>query len=125
MSPNGVDKKSRLQTVAETRAFRADIDALLSADERDAVIVGIASDPDGGDLIPGAGGLRKRRIALPGRGKRGGARVITLFLGERFPVYAVFVFAKNEKADMSMKERKALQRVVHEIKQAAQARKGR
>ena len=125
MSPNGIDKKSRLQTVAETRAFRADIDALLSADERDAVIVGIASDPDGGDLIPGAGGLRKRRIALPGRGKRGGARVITLFLGERFPVYAVFVFAKNEKADMSMKERKALQRVVHEIKQTAQARKGR
>lgn len=125
MSPNGIDKKSRLQTVAETRAFRADIDALLSADDRDAVIVGIASDPDGGDLIPGAGGLRKRRIALPGRGKRGGARVITLFLGERFPVYAVFVFAKNEKADWSMKERKALQRVVHEIKQAAQARKGR
>lgn len=125
MSPNGIDKKSRLQTVAETRAFRADLDALPSADDRDAVIVGIASDPDGGDLIPGAGGLRKRRIALPGRGKRGGARVITLFLGERFPVYAVFVFAKNEKADMSMQERKALQRVVHEIKQAAQARKGR
>jgi hypothetical protein len=69
--------RKRLQTVAETRVFSEEIDALLSEAEREAIIASIAAEPDGGDLIPGAAGLRKRRIPLPGRGKRGGARVIT------------------------------------------------
>src|SRR5882724_4853053 len=112
----------RLQTVAETRAFSEDIDAMLSAVERDAVIAGIAADPDGGDLIRGSGGLRKRRIALPGRGKRGGARVITLSLGDRFPVYAVFLFAKNERENLSPAQTKTLLRLVAAIKEQAKAR---
>lgn len=110
------------QTVAETRAFSEDIDALLSHAEREAVMTAIAADPDGGDLIPGAGGLRKRRIALPGRGKSGGARVITLYLGEHFPVYAVFVYAKNERADLSPKQARTLMRLVSDIKTQAQKR---
>lgn len=32
--------------------------------------------PERGPVIAGTGGLRKLRLALPGRGKRGGARVI-------------------------------------------------
>ena len=106
----------RMQAVAETRAFSEDIDGMLSAAERDAVIVDIARDPAGGDLIPGSGGLRKRRIPLPGRGKRGGARVITLYLGEAFPVYAVFAFAKNEREDLSPEQKRVLMRLVADLK---------
>lgn len=36
----------------------------------------LAANPLAGDVIPGAGGLRKVRWARPGMGKRGGARVI-------------------------------------------------
>jgi hypothetical protein len=110
----------RLQTVAETKAFSEDIDAMMSTAERETVIAGIAAAPDGGDLIRGSGGLRKRRIPLPGRGKRGGARVITLYLGEQFPVYAVFLFAKNERENLSPEQLKILLRLVGAIK--AQAR---
>ncbi len=112
----------RLQTVAETRAFSQDIDAMLRPAERDAVIAGIAADPDGGELIPGTGGLRKRRIPLPGRGKRGGARVITLYLGDRFPVYAVFTYAKNEREKLSPQQTQTLMRIVTDIKAQAQKR---
>jgi hypothetical protein len=115
--------RKRLQTVAETRVFSEDIDAMMSEGERDAVIMSIAAEPDGGDLIPGGAGLRKRRIALPGRGKRGGARVITLHLGDRFPVYAVFVYAKNERSDLSPQQRKALSQVVEGIKAQARTRR--
>lgn len=111
----------RLQTVAETRAFADDIDAMLSPTERDAVIKDIAETPEGGDLIPGTGGLRKRRIALAGRGKRGGARVITFFLGEEYPVYAVFLYAKNERESLSAEQSKALFRLVAAIKRQARA----
>ena len=33
-------------------------------------------DPEAGPVIPGSGGVRKLRWAAPGRGKRGGYRVI-------------------------------------------------
>ena len=105
-----------MQAVAETRVFSEDIDAMLSPAERDEVIISIAQDPAGGDLIPGSGSLRKRRVPLPGRGKRGGARVITLYLGEAFPVYAVFVFAKNDRENLSPDQKRALTRLVMDIK---------
>ncbi len=118
------DRKT-LQVVAETRAFSEDIEAMLSQAERDAVITSIALAPEGGDLIQGAGGLRKRRIRLPGRGKSGGARVITFCLGEDFPVYALFVFAKNEREDLSPDQTRALMRIVADIKARARTRRRR
>ena len=36
----------------------------------------LLKNPAAGDLIPGGRGLRKLRVALPGRGKRDGARII-------------------------------------------------
>ena len=38
--------------------------------------------PDRGPVFTGTGGLRKLRFALPGRGKRGGARVIYYCIGK-------------------------------------------
>jgi hypothetical protein len=96
---------------------------MLTHEERDAVVTSIALDPEGGDLIPGTGGLRKRRIPLAGRGKRGGARVITLYVGENFPVYAVLLYAKNERADLSAARKKQLYRIVSEIKERAAERR--
>jgi len=34
------------------------------------------ANPEAGEVIPHFGGLRKMRMALPGRGKRSGARVV-------------------------------------------------
>ena len=97
-----------MQVVAETRAFADELDRMLPEADREAIVSMIAAEPEGGDLIAGSGGLRKRRIPLPGRGKRGGARVITLYIGDDFPVYALFVFAKNERADLSTDQRRLL-----------------
>jgi hypothetical protein len=36
----------------------------------------LVADPAFGDLIRGSGGIRKVRWAVPGKGKRGGLRVI-------------------------------------------------
>ncbi len=66
----------------------------------------VAENPDAGVSL--GGGIRKVRIALPGRGKRGGARVVFLFAGEDIPVFLLAVFAKNEKADLNARERTAM-----------------
>ncbi len=39
--------------------------------ERAAVVDFFAANPQAGDVVPGAGGLRKVRVPLSGRGKRG------------------------------------------------------
>ena len=39
---------------------------------------------------------------------RGGARVVFLFSGEDIPVFLLTVFAKNEKTDLSARERTSL-----------------
>ena len=38
----------------------------------------LTANPAAGKVMPGTGGLRKLRIAAPGRGKRGGFRVVIL-----------------------------------------------
>lgn len=64
----------------------------------------IAANPLAGDLIPEGGGIRKLRMPLQGRGKRGGARVIYYHHSDRFPVFLLTVFAKNEQDDLTMAE---------------------
>jgi hypothetical protein len=101
-----------MQTVVETPSYRSDAERLFSQDERKAVVDRLAADPACGVTIPGSGGVRKVRFGFGGRGKSAGARIIYLFSGERLPVFVLAVFAKNEKADLSMAERNALARLV-------------
>jgi hypothetical protein len=72
----------------------------------------IGANPEAGDLIPEAGGIRKLRWALPGGGKRGGARVIYFFHNETLPVFLVALYGKNEKANLSEAERNAMAKLV-------------
>jgi hypothetical protein len=56
--------------------------------------------------------VRKLGWALPGRGKRGGARVIYYFHSERLPVFLLAAYVKNEKANLSKAERNEMARLV-------------
>ncbi len=64
-------------TVIETHAFLRTTASFWGDAERAEFVAFIAADPLAGDVIVGGGGLRKVRWAASGRGKRGGARVIT------------------------------------------------
>jgi hypothetical protein len=102
-------------SVIEFAAYRRRADALLTAEEQNAVIDLIAYDPTCGDLIPGTGGLRKVRVGQAERGKRGGARVIYYFYSGDFPLLLLGLYAKNEKSDLSAREKKKLVDAVKEI----------
>jgi hypothetical protein len=95
---------SALVTVVETRSYLADAAKILTEVERMALIDRLAADPECGDLIPEGGGIRKLRIGVGGRGKRGGARVIYYYHSRRVPVFLLALFAKNEQADMTRKQ---------------------
>jgi hypothetical protein len=76
----------------------------------------LARDPECGELMRGTGGVRKVRVALAGRGKSGGARVIYYFYSGKLPLFALTVFAKNERANLTLAERNAMALVVRTIK---------
>jgi mRNA-degrading endonuclease RelE of RelBE toxin-antitoxin system len=100
--------RRRPVSVIELAAYRRRADELLDPDEQDAIVDLIAHDPTCGELIPGMRGLRKVRVGRGGQGKRGGARVIYYFHNEGFPVVLMALYAKNEKADLSARDRKRL-----------------
>ena len=72
--------------------------------------------------MPGTGGARKLWWGAKGRGKRGGARVITYYGGPHLPVFLMAVFAKGERADLTKAERNDLREVLASL--ATEYRKG-
>ena len=91
-------------TVLETPGFLRDAAAALTEAERLEVVTFLATNPDAGDVMPGTGGGRKLRWRAPGRGKRGGVRVIYYYHDESLPLFLLSVFAKNEKANLTKAE---------------------
>jgi len=75
------------------------------------VISHLGRHPTAGVLVPGAGGIRKLRWGLEGRGKRGGTRVIYLYASAAVLLFALTAFAKNERADPSKDDRNAFRRL--------------
>ena len=61
----------------------------------------LLENPAAGDLIPGGRGLRKLRAPLPGRGKRGGGRVIYYHWLSQSQCYLIYAYAKNTTADLT------------------------
>ena len=101
--------------MTEFAGYKRRADELLTAEEQDAVVDLVAYEPTRGDLIPGTSGLRKLRIAAGGSGKRGGARVIYYFYNTDHPVLLLALYAKNEKSDLSAREKKGFTTLVQEI----------
>jgi hypothetical protein len=67
-------------------------------------------EPDHGDLIQGAGGLRKLRFpdSRRGKGKRGGLRVIFYYWSGNSEFWLFTVYDKNEMADLARDQKDKL-----------------
>ncbi|HET7411537.1 MAG TPA: type II toxin-antitoxin system RelE/ParE family toxin [Pararhizobium sp.] len=96
--------------------------ALFSEGEKAALIDYLAANPLVGDEIPGAGGVRKVRFALHGKGKRGGARVIYYWYSDNAPIYALLVYGKGRKTDLTSNEAAAVSAFAKAIKAARRSR---
>jgi hypothetical protein len=87
----------------------------LHRNERSEIVSRLATDPECGDLIQGTGGFRKVRVGRAGMGKRGGARVVYILRNTGFPIFLVAAYAKNEKDNLTKKERNELAKRAEEI----------
>ncbi len=80
----------------------------------DALCVAVAEMVDGLIDADLGGGVVKKRVALPGRGKSGGSRtLIATNKGDRW--FFVFGFEKNERVNINDKELEALQNTAADL----------
>jgi len=109
-------------TVIETPSFLRDAKRFMDDEERQEIIAFLAQNPDAGDVLQGTGGVRKVRFAREGGGKSGGYRVIYFFHSQNIPLFALNIFAKNEKANVNPAGRNALKMLAAQLVQTYRTR---
>ena len=95
----------------ETSIFTQRITKLLTDEAYRDLQAVLAENPRAGDVIPGAGGLRKLRWRAAHRGKRGGIRIIYYCWSED-RLYMVFAYDKTEQGDLTPEQLKMLRAYV-------------
>ena len=98
----------------ETSTFTKQIVELLDDEDYRRFQTSLAANPGMGDLIQGGAGIRKVRVALPGRGKRGGGRVIYYWAVRRDLILLLYAFPKNVRSDLTRKQVDALAKIVRQ-----------
>lgn len=112
--PPTADILRRMEFI-ETPTFTRLLASLLTDDEYRALQNVLLEDPARGDLIPGGGGIRKLRHALPGRGKSGGVRVIYYWTKKSDQIYMLLIYPKSRKDNLTDQETAVLREFVKEL----------
>jgi hypothetical protein len=105
-------------TVLQVAKFKAEATQLIGAEGIEAVADYLIEHPDSGDVIPGTGGVRKLSWAARGKGKRGGARIIYVYVVVVARIYLLRCYAKNVQTDLTSQEKKELGRIAAYLKEA-------
>ena len=99
------------------RLFKSKWFQKWAASERlnDGALLAAVEEMEGGLIDARLGGhVVKKRVALPGRGKRSGSRTLVVYR-QADKAFFVYGFAKNERATISDKELKALKLLATEL----------
>lgn len=99
----------------ETSEFTRHLRSHLDDDGYAALQTLLSARPDAGDIIRGAGGIRKIRWRSKGRGKQGGIRIIYYWLGAQDQIYLLTLYRKGVKDDLTRDELGAWRKAVEDM----------
>lgn len=113
--------QSKKLHIVETRTYLSRVSQLAHKGQdiellRHSIKELLAKNPLQGKIIPRAGGVRKLRFPMPGKGKRGGYRVIYYFYDEVHPIFLISIYAKNVAENLTAKEEKEFNELVMQWK---------
>lgn len=117
-----MSKKPQLLKFTRTPEYERQLSRIVSnSEERDSVERAfeetICENPEAGDLVKGTGGVRKLRVALPGRGKRGSARLIYFYVDQAGVVYLITLYAKNVSENLSESGKRQIKAEVKKLEE--------
>jgi hypothetical protein len=102
--------------IAYTRVYEKRAGKILRAEEREAMELHVACNPELHPVVAGTGGVRKARWRRQGIGKRGGVRVIYFYRSTANVVYFLDVYAKAVKEDLTPADKQQLKELVNRLK---------
>jgi len=102
--------------IAYTSVYEKRVGKILRAEERNAMELQVADNPEIHPVVAGTGGVRKARWGRQGRGKRGGVRVIYFYRSTADVVYFLDIYAKAAKEDLTSADKQQLKGLVNRLK---------
>jgi mRNA-degrading endonuclease RelE of RelBE toxin-antitoxin system len=107
--------------IVETRKFSKDLDSLLNKkslllEDFESFKRILSENPKQGDIVSGAGGIRKTRLKSATKGKSGGFRVCYFYYQEDEGIFLILIYPKNVQEDLTIEQKKMLRETVNEIK---------
>lgn len=96
----------------ETPAFTSALRRHLNDETYRALQVALLLRPTQGALLQGGAGLRKLRWVAPGRGKRGGVRLIYYWEPGIQTFYMLYLYTKNVQGDLTAVQLNVLTKLV-------------
>lgn len=99
------------------KTFDRTAKGLLRDDEERQLEKDIANDPEAAPVISGTGGVRKIRVGVGHRGKRGGARILYLYVAATETVYLLWAYPKNARENITNEEKKTIRAMVARLKE--------
>ena len=102
--------------IAYTRVYEKRVDKILRPEEREAMELHVASNPEIHPIVSGTGGVRKARWGRQGKGKRGGVRLIYFYRLTADVVYFLDIYAKSGKEDLTPADKQELKRLVNHLR---------
>ncbi len=77
----------------------------------------LVENPKIGKVIPDTGGIRKVRLKSSTGGKSGGFRVCYIDLESSMVLFLIYIYAKNEKEDITTEDKKTLKSLAKTLKE--------
>ena len=84
-----------MYTFIETKLFTKFVQEYLDDEEYAALQYVLMENPEAGPVVAGSGGVRKLRWGAPGRGKRGGYRIIYYVRRANGVIWMLTMYPKN------------------------------
>lgn len=102
--------------IAYTSVYEKRVGKILRPEERKAMELQIAGNPEIHPVVAGTGGVRKARWGRQGKGKRGGVRVIYFYWSTADVIYFLDTYAKAAKEDLTPADKRQLKELIDRLK---------